>query len=128
MKLTPYRQVDDIAFSVTPADLRLRKGSPLVTSRNGIGLEEMDYGDSVFRFQDGGQLEEVTKQASVIQLPNAAVPVSFLGKFLRAQDSEAFERGGFVVSPRFGLAFAPQSPGWVTALAQHCIDAWRAMR
>lgn len=128
MKLTPYRQVDEIAFSVTPADLRLRKGSPLVTSRNGIGLEEMDYGDSVFRFQDGGQLEEVTKQASVIQLPNAAVPVSFLGKFLRAQDSEAFERGGFVVSPRFGLAFAPQSPGWVTALAQHCIDTWRAMR
>lgn len=128
MKLTPYRQVDEIAFSVTPADLRLRKGSPLVTSRNGIGLEEMDYGDSVFRFQDGGQLEEVTKQASVIQLPNAAVPVSFLGKFLRAQDSEAFERGGFVVSPRFGLAFAPQSPGWVTALAKHCIATWRAMR
>jgi hypothetical protein len=128
MKLTPYRHVDDIAFSIRPADLLLRKGAPVMTGRNDIGLQEMDYGDSVFRFQDSGRLEEVTRQASVIQLPQAAVPVRFLGRFLREHDASVFERGGFVVSPRFGLAFAPESPSWVTALAEHCIDTWRSMR
>jgi hypothetical protein len=128
MKLTPYRQVDDIAFSIRPADLLLRKGTPVMTARNDIGLQEMDYGDCVFRFEDNGRLEEVTRQASVIQLPHAAVPVRFLGRFLREQDASSFERGGFVVSPKFGLAFAPESPGWVTALAEHCIDTWRSMR
>lgn len=128
MKLTPYLQVDDIAFSTRPADLLLRKGSPVVKGRNDVGLEELDYGDCVYRFQDNGRLEEVTRQASVIQLPHAAVPVRFLERFLRHQDSAAFERGGFVVSPKFGLAFAPESPTWVTALAEHCIETWRSMR
>jgi hypothetical protein len=31
MKLTPYLQVDDIAFSIGPADLLLRKSSPVAT-------------------------------------------------------------------------------------------------
>lgn len=128
MKLTPYLQVDDIAFSTRPADLLLRKGSPVATGRNDVGLEELDYGDCVYRFQDNGQLEEVTRQAVVIQLPHAAVPVRFLEGFMRHQDSAAFERAGFVVSPKFGLAFAPDSPTWVTALAEHCIVTWLSMR
>ena len=39
----------------------------------------------------------------------------------------AFVRAGFLVSPRFGLAFVPDQPDWVTALAAHCIGAWRAL-
>ena len=45
----------------------------------------------------------------------------------QAHDGEAFERAGFVVSPRWGLAFAPDCPDWVTALASHCIPTWRAL-
>jgi hypothetical protein len=37
---------------------------------------------------------------------------------MRHQDSAAFERAGFVVSPKFGLAFAPESPTWVDGLGQ----------
>ena len=29
--------------------------------------------------------------------------------------------------PRFGLAFVPADPDWVTALARHCIPTWRAL-
>ena len=46
---------------------------------------------------------------------------------LRAHDGQVFERAGFVVSPRFGLAFVPAEPDWVTALAAHCVDTWRAL-
>jgi hypothetical protein len=34
---------------------------------------------------------------------------------------------GFIVSPKFGLAFDPDDAPWVTALAEHCIDTWRAL-
>jgi hypothetical protein len=128
MKIQPYAKVDDLAFSIGPQGLMASKGAPLRSSRNGVGLTEMDYGDSVFRFQDCGRLEEVTKRAAVIQLPHASVPFQFLEGFVRTQDPMSFERVGFVVSPKFGLAFAPAAPDWVTALAEHCIVTWRSLR
>ena len=128
MKIRPYLAVDDLAFSSSPRDLVAHKGTPLHSSRNSVGLTAMDYGDSVFRFQDCGRLEEITKRAPVVQLPEATVPFRFLQGFVQSQDPANFERAGFLVSPKFGLAFAPESPDWVTALAQHCIETWRSMR
>ena len=59
--------------------------------------------------------------SSAIQLPHAAVPFAFLEAFILKQDPASFEAAGFIVSPEFGFAFAPDSPHWVTALARHCI-------
>ena len=81
----------------------------------------------MFRFQDCGRLEEVTAQAPVLHLGTAAVPFSLLEEFIRDHDALMFERAGFVVSPSFGLAFDPQCPSWVTALARHCIAEWKAL-
>ena len=95
--------------------------------RNGVGLDEMDYGDVVYRFQASGRLEEITLQAQVVAIGNVVVPFDALAAFVRGQDGEAFERAGFLVSPRFGLAFDPTEPFWVTALARHCIPEWEAL-
>ena len=95
--------------------------------RNEVGLNELDYDDVVFRFQDGGRLEEVTARAAVLNLGTMAVPFAALESFVRDNDPSMFERAGFLVSPKFGLAFDPQCPNWVTALARHCIDEWRAL-
>lgn len=127
MKLEPYEQVDDTPFSVSSADLLRSLGQPWRAGRNGVGLNEMDYGDVVYRFQDCGRLEEVTVRAEVVSLGNVAVPFPSLAAFIRDQDPEAFERAGFVVSPQFGLAFDPSEPFWVTALARHCIPEWQAL-
>ncbi|HET8748011.1 MAG TPA: hypothetical protein VFM98_20605 [Ramlibacter sp.] len=127
MNLQPYEQVDATPFSVSREDLLRTHGRPWRAQRNGVGLDEMDYGEVVFRFQDCGRLEEITLQAQVVTLGNVAVPFAALAAFVRAQDPEAFERAGFLVSPRFGLAFDPREPFWVTALARHCIPEWRAL-
>ncbi len=87
----------------------------------------MDYEQQVFRFQDCGRLEEVTVRAPVLNLGSVAVPFGALERFVRDNDPSAFERAGFLISPSFGLAFDPQCPNWVTALAAHCIDEWRAL-
>ena len=41
-----------------------------------VGLNELDYGDVVYRFQDSGRLEEVTLQARVVRLgtETASIP------------------------------------------------------
>ena len=78
-----------------------------------------------------GRLEEVTRRAAVLYLlldgDVVDVPFAGLAAVVQAQDGAAFERAGFLVSPRFGLAFVPGQPDWVTALAAHCIETWRAL-
>ena len=127
MRLQPFERVDDTAFTASRDEVMRARGAPARATRNDVGLHELDYGSVVFRFQDGGRLEEVTQQARTVILGNVSVPFAALATFVREQDDAAFERAGFIVSPRYGLAFDPSCPCWVTALARHCIDTWRAL-
>jgi len=127
MKLEPFARVDDMPFSACEADVVRAHGEPFDRGRNDVGLNELDYGAVVYRFQDSGRLEEVTMEAPVVHLGAVAVPFGALAGFVREHDAAAFERAGFVVSPAYGLAFDPGDPPWVTALAQHCIAEWRAL-
>ena len=127
MRLEPFVQVGDMPFTASPDDVRHAYGRPMREERNAVGLTEWDYGSIVFRFQDSGRLEEITLRATVLDLGAVAVPFSSLADFIRLQDLEAFERAGFLVSPRFGLAFVPDEPDWVTALARHCLPQWQAL-
>ena len=127
MKLDPFVQVDGTPFSASAADILRSRGQPWRSQRNGVGLNELDYGDVVYRFQDCGRLEEITLEAKVVTIGKVAVPFEALAAFLRNQDAAAFERAGFLVSPAFGLAFDPAEPFWVTALASHCLPQWLAL-
>jgi hypothetical protein len=127
MRLEPFESVDGCAFAVSQADVVRTRGVPARAARNGVGLDELDYGSVVYRFQDNGRLEEVTAQAPVLDLGTVAVPFATLEAFIVDQDPTAFRRAGFVVSPRFGLAFDPSEPCWVTALARHCLPQWEAL-
>jgi hypothetical protein len=127
MRLHPFLQVDDMLFTASRDDVVRARGQPRWTRRNDVGLNELDYGSVVFRFQDSGRLEEVTQQASVLTLDKVAVPFASLDQFVHDQDEMSFERAGFIVSPTYGLAFDPSCPCWVTALAAHCIDSWRVL-
>jgi len=127
MKLHPFSSVNGVPFSVSREEVLRMRGRPVREGRNDVGLNELDYEDVVYRFQDCGRLEEVTAQAPVVNLGTVAVPFAALERFVRENDPSMFERAGFVVSPTFGLAFDPHCASWVTALAEHCIDEWRAL-
>jgi hypothetical protein len=127
MHLSPFVSVDGHAFSLSRDEVLRLLGKPSVEARNDVGLNELDYGPIVFRFQDSGRLEEITLQAPVLDLGTVAVPFASLEAFIAAQDPAAFRRAGFVVSPQFGLAFDPREPCWITALARHCLPQWEAL-
>ena len=127
MILKPFVSVDGTSFASTQSDIVATRGQPNKRLRNSVALNEFDYGDVVIRFQDYGRLEEITGRAPVLFIGTQAILFPSLAAFVRANDPSAFERGGFIVSPRFGLAFDPHCPSWVTALATHCLETWRAM-
>lgn len=127
VRLTPFERVDDIPFTDRRDDLMRRYGPAPQESRNAVELTELDYGDRVFRFQDSGRLEEITLRAPVLEVGGVAIPFASLAEFVRRHDRHAFERAGFLISPQWGLAFVPHQPDWVTALARHCLPAWRAI-
>ena len=131
MRLEPYVRVDGFGFDATLAQVQARLGAPRARRCNSVGLDELDYGEVVFRFQASGRLEEVTRRAPVLYLLDhdmvIDLPFVALAPHVRKRDPEAFERAGFLVSPRYGLAFVPAEPDWVTALAAHCIGNWRAL-
>jgi hypothetical protein len=128
VRLEPYVSFGGQAFALTRAQVLALHGEPLSESRDArVALNALDYGELVFRFQDGGRLEEIGLAAPVLQLGRVAVPFASLAGFVRAQDAGAFERAGFIVSPALGLAFVPDEPCWVTALAAHCLPSWREL-
>ncbi|WP_457393035.1 hypothetical protein [Roseateles sp. P5_E1] len=127
LRLQPFEAFDDLPFSLSVEELVARLGPPNQHSRNAAALDEYDYGHCVLRFQDSGRLEEITRRAPVLQLGTVVIPFAALGGFVLAQDADAFERAGFLVSPTLGIAFVPEEPDWVTALARHCIPTWRAL-
>jgi hypothetical protein len=127
MRLEPFERVNGIAFSISRAEVVRSHGAPVRECRNGVGLDELDYGTVVYRFQDCGRLEEITAKARVVRLGTLWVPFASLQAFVCEQDPLSFRRAGFVVSPQFGLAFDPTEPCWVTALARHCLAEWRAL-
>lgn len=132
MRLVAFESVDGLAFSTRRVELERRRGVPLRAEANAAGLMALDYGDAVYRFQiEGGRLEEVTRRAAMLHLVTCAgvidLPFEVIAAFVYAHDGAVFECAGFVVSPRYGLAFVPAEPDWVTALAAHCVETWRRM-
>ena len=127
MRLEPFEHVNGRAFSISRREVLRVHGRPTREFRNEIGLGELDYGFVVYRFQDCGQLEEVTVYAPVVHIGAVSVPFASLETFVREQDPSSFRRAGFLISPRFGLAFDASEPPWVTALARHCIAQWEAL-
>ena len=128
MHLQPYQSVNGVPFTATRSDVTRAHGQPRSESRNSVGLTALDYGNVVYRFQDSGRLEEVTARAEVLHLGAVAVPFRNLATFVQLNDRTAFDRAGFLVSPRYGIAFVPDEPCWVTALAQHCVAEWETIR
>lgn len=127
MRLQPFEAVDGLSFALHPPELVQQLGWPQREHRNAVGLNEYDYEERILRFQDCGRLEEVTVRAWVLHLGSLAIPFVHLEAFVREHDADCFERAGFLVSPRFGLAFVPDCPPWITALAPHGVEAWRRL-
>lgn len=125
MKIEPYKKVGEVSLEVREDELLRDLGDPNSKSTNSIGLVEFDFGSRVFRFDPSGALDEVTIESEVVELESASIPFKYLAARLKAEDAGVFEKYGFIVSPKFGLAFDPEHSPWVTVLTKKGLAAWR---
>jgi hypothetical protein len=124
MMIEPYKKVGQISLAVTADDLLLDLGEPSIKSINCIGLLEFDFGSKVFRFDSSGALEEVTFESDVIELESESIPFKYLAVHVKKWDAAMFEKFGFIISPKFGLAFDPEHSPWVTVLTKKSLASW----
>jgi hypothetical protein len=127
VKVSPFTQVGSITFGIDPGALVGLIGQPRSERVNHVGQMEFDYGSTVYRFDATSTLVEITADAPTLDLDGHLVPFSYLPSYLQEHDQSAFERLGFLVSPRFGIAADTHFPSWVTAFPEQSLDIWRAI-
>lgn len=127
MKISPLHAVDGIPFGAAEAEVVAVVGEPLLRSRSRRGEEELRYAESVYRFGGDLGLVEVSLNSQAVALNDVEVQFADLPTFFRTNDSEVFDRIGFVVSPRYGVAVDPSFETWVTLMPMHQIAAWKTL-
>ena len=121
----PYKSINEIPFDSRESEVIERFGLPDSTGVNSIGLKEYDYGESIYRFDSRGKLVEVTVNLEELALDSQVVKFCELEGYLTKNDVGIFNKYGFLVSPKFGLAFDPDHKHWITFFREAELEDWR---
>jgi hypothetical protein len=124
MKIEPFKSLEDIPLNLTVESLIERLGKPQKKEVNRVNLTEFHYGDRIWRFSDSTDLNEVTVYAPAVSIDQIETPFEGLKKRIKEDDSCAFERYGFVISPKYGVAFDPVHAPWLTVLTTNGLLKW----
>jgi len=127
MDIEPYTRVNGLAFGSSESTVVLALGTPTRSRKSRIGWMELIYDKLVARLSEG-QLVEMTADAPATNVAGELVHFADLARFLKQKDDAAFEQVGFVVSPKYGIAFDPAFPSWVTAFQRGNLPHWRQPR
>jgi hypothetical protein len=135
MLVIPYISANAISFGSTYEDVIAKLGGSFSEKRNRLNQRELVYEYSTYRFSDKENvLVEVTLNDEYFMiegccLDGAKVPeLAFvnLGYVVAKLDPKSFVKNGFIVSPRYGIAFDPHYPSHVTAFASEELELWGA--
>lgn len=126
MKINPYFAANEVAFGSAQSTVITRFGQPLCVGNSYLGDIEFEYRNATFRFcPESQELIEVTADSPILFLENLAVRYEVLLEFLRENDEGLFERIGFFVSPKYGIAFDPDHPSYVSAFPKSELAWWQ---
>lgn len=103
-------------------------GIPEKEKKSRSGLIELHYANACYRFDGNTKLLiEITADCSVVEFEVASLPFKRLAHYLKQQDPDLFEKVGFVVSPKFGVALDPDFSSWVTVFSKQQLLRWQAI-
>jgi hypothetical protein len=134
MRVIPYISIADIPFGCTEEVVISTCGVPHRREIDRLERLELVYESQTFRLAgDTGKLVEVTACSEYFEIDNCKMPnskrneVAFveLGYAVARLDQDSFLAHGFFVSPRFGIAFDPHFPPYLTIFARSELYAWQ---
>lgn len=123
MKIESFKQLDNITFDIQESEIEAQLNLNCEI-RKVSRLTEYDFGKYIFRFRSDGCLSEVTTDAAVINFGFTIIKFNELKDFLEENDENSYEKVGFIISPKFGLAFDPEFFPWVTFLTHDGLVSW----
>jgi len=124
MKFSPFKSINGIPFNYSKDDIIQAIGNPENVTVNNLGWEELNYDEFIFRLDKKGKLVEVTANLENVDLNGIKIQYRHLKEYLSKNDNEVFDRVGFTVSPRFGIAFDSEHQFWVTHFRQSELEGW----
>jgi hypothetical protein len=122
--LKPYQSFDGIEFEADEATIIKSLGAPISQRINDLGYKELEYAEGYYRLQENA-LKEMTLDLRIVPMPQQKVYFVSLKRFIHKNDDGCFERSGFYVSPKLGIAFDPYFPSWVTIFSKTELPQWR---
>ncbi len=125
MVIVPFLKIDGISLDTSSRVVKEIKGQPNSIKTNSLGLIEIDFGSYVYRFDKEDSLHEVTLNAPSIELAGASVSFEQLEKYVKQTDNNWFDKYGFIVSPKLGIAFDPQHSPFLTVLTKLGLQGWK---
>jgi hypothetical protein len=124
MKVEPYAAIDGVHFGSDQATVTAALGRPDRISQGRDGGTELNYPQLTARFASD-KLVEVTVDSKAITLGSVIVLFERLEPFLKENDESVFDCMGFIVSPKYGIAFDPEFPSWVTVFPKERLAVWQ---
>lgn len=133
MHLTPYIEVTGVPFGAAETLVLSNLGAAHRRTVDYLGRLELAFEARAFRFSaQTGLFVEATLCSEYFQIDGCALPgakggeAAFveLGFTVAKLDADSFERNGFIVSPRFGVAFDPHHAPFLTAFARSELPEW----
>lgn len=127
MKISAYKSVGLVPFGIGRSDLICLLGAPEVERQSPTWAIELSYQSGTYRFDSDDRLKEISVNVPELEIDGESVLFENLRTFLEHSDNEIFERVGFLISPKFGLAFDENFPSWVTAFPREELQLWRSI-
>jgi hypothetical protein len=127
MRIEPYESLGVAKFGESQSAVIAKLGKPDKETINRLKQIELSYPNAVYRFKDHGGLVESSIHYSAVQLNCVSVLFPALVGYLRENDKDTFEKAGFTVSPKFGIAIDPEYPSWITIFAKGQLALWKTI-
>jgi hypothetical protein len=124
MIFIPYKSVFGIEFESTPEQIAETLGKPVRAEKTAVWAHEMQYKEKTLRFNQQKKCKEVSADLPQIEIDGEKTPFKQLKTFIKNNDDKSFETVGFIVSPKYGMAFDPHFKSWVTFFAKSELKNW----
>ena len=125
MDIVPFLEIDGISLDISSHEVKEIWGQPISIQTNSVGLTEFDFGSHVYRFDKEDCLHEVTINAPSIILTGTLVSFAQLERHVKQTDSSWFDKYGFIVSPKLGIAFDPEHSPFLTVVSKLGLQGWQ---
>lgn len=126
MRIVPYSNILNISFGSTESAVIKILGDPQRKNESSLGDTELIYSDKIFRFEpENGAFHEATLNSEYFDFLGQEVAFAKLGFLIAKNDLESFEENGFLVSPKYGIAFDPNDRFFLTAFCREDLERWK---